>query len=281
MESKLNYNLVIIGGAEDKEGRKKILNEVCNLINKKEDLLLVATIASEIQEDMKSIYNKVFRKIGVNRIEFLDINEREEAYLEKNINLVNSAKLIFFTGGDQLRITSLIGGTPLNESLIGGLMDGKVIVGTSAGASVMSETMILDGDDEESPNKNSINMSPGLGLVENVIIDQHFSQRGRIGRLLTGIAENPENLGIGIDEDTAIIINEKKLLKVVGSGAVYIIDGSSINHTNVSEQFMDKTLSIFNVKLHVLIEGNKFDLINKIPFEEEVFRDEDKRDKSL
>lgn len=281
MKSKLNYNLVIIGGAEDKEGRKKILNEVCNLINKEEDTLLVATIASEIQEDMKSIYNKVFRKIGVNNIEFLDINEREEAYLQKNIELVNSAKLIFFTGGDQLRITSLIGGTPLNESLIEGLKSGKVIVGTSAGASVMSETMILDGDDEESPNKNSINMSPGIGLVENVIIDQHFSQRGRIGRLLTGIAENPENLGIGIDEDTAIIINEKKLLRVIGSGAVYIIDGSKINHTNVSEQFMDKTLSIFNVKLHVLIEGNKFDLTNKIPFEEEVFRNEDKRDKSI
>ncbi len=281
MKSKLNYNLVIIGGAEDKEGRKKILNEVCNLINKEEDTLLVATIASEIQEDMKSIYNKVFRKIGVNNIEFLDINERGEAYLQKNIELVNSAKLIFFTGGDQLRITSLIGGTPLNESLIEGLKSGKVIVGTSAGASVMSETMILDGDDEESPNKNSINMSPGIGLVENVIIDQHFSQRGRIGRLLTGIAENPENLGIGIDEDTAIIINEKKLLRVIGSGAVYIIDGSKINHTNVSEQFMDKTLSIFNVKLHVLIEGNKFDLTNKIPFEEEVFRNEDKRDKSI
>ncbi|MBP1890657.1 cyanophycinase [Clostridium moniliforme] len=281
MKSKLNYNLVIIGGAEDKEGRKKILNEVCNLINKEEDTLLVATIASEIQEDMKSIYNKVFRKIGVNNIEFLDINEREEAYLQKNIELVNSAKLIFFTGGDQLRITSLIGGTPLNESLIEGLKSGKIIVGTSAGASVMSETMILDGDDEESPNKNSINMSPGIGLVENVIIDQHFSQRGRIGRLLTGIAENPENLGIGIDEDTAIIINEKKLLRVIGSGAVYIIDGSKINHTNVSEQFMDKTLSIFNVKLHVLIEGNKFDLTNKIPFEEEVFRNEDKRDKSI
>ena len=281
MKSKLNYNLVIIGGAEDKEGRKKILNEVCNLINKEEDTLLVATIASEIQEDMKSIYNKVFRKIGVNNIEFLDINERGEAYLQKNIELVNSAKLIFFTGGDQLRITSLIGGTPLNESLIEGLKNGKVIVGTSAGASVMSETMILDGDDEESPNKNSINMSPGIGLVENVIIDQHFSQRGRIGRLLTGIAENPENLGIGIDEDTAIIINEKKLLRVIGSGAVYIIDGSKINHTNVSEQFMDKTLSIFNVKLHVLIEGNKFDLTNKIPFEEEVFRNEDKRDKSI
>ncbi|MBY0755716.1 cyanophycinase [Clostridium sardiniense] len=281
MKSKLNYDLVVIGGAEDKEGRKKILNEVCDLINKDRDLLLVATIASEIQEEMEDVYDKVFREIGVKNIEFLNIEDREEAYLEKNIDLIKSSKLIFFTGGDQLKITSLIGGTPLNKALINGMHSGKIIVGTSAGASVMSGTMILEGDDEESPKKHSINMCPGLGFIENVVIDQHFIQRGRIGRLLTGIAENPEYLGIGIDEDTAIIIDERKILKVIGNGAVYIIDGSGINHTNVSEQFRDKTLSIFNVKLHVLIEGNKFDLINKIPFEEEVFRDEDKRDKDI
>ncbi|GAA0069755.1 cyanophycinase [Clostridium sardiniense] len=281
MKSKLNYDLVVIGGAEDKEGRKKILNEVCDLINKDRDLLLVATIASEIQEEMEDVYDKVFREIGVKNIEFLNIEDREEAYLEKNIDLIKSSKLIFFTGGDQLKITSLIGGTPLNKALINGMHSGKVIVGTSAGASVMSGTMILEGDDEESPKKHSINMCPGLGFIENVVIDQHFIQRGRIGRLLTGIAENPEYLGIGIDEDTAIIIDERKILKVIGNGAVYVIDGTGINHTNVSEQFRDKTLSIFNVKLHVLIEGNKFDLINKIPFEEEVFRDEDKRDKDI
>lgn len=281
MKSKLNYDLVVIGGAEDKEGRKKILNEVCDLINKDRDLLLVATIASEIQNEMEDVYDKVFREIGVKNIEFLNIEEREEAYLEKNVDLIKSSKLIFFTGGDQLKITSLIGGTPLNKALMKGMHSGKIIVGTSAGASVMSGTMILEGDDEESPKKHSINMCPGLGLIENVVIDQHFIQRGRIGRLLTGIAENPEYLGIGIDEDTAIIIDERKILKVIGNGAVYIIDGTGINHTNVSEQCRDKTLSIFNVKLHVLIEGNKFDLINKIPFEEEVFRDEDKRDKDI
>ena len=159
--------------------------------------------------------------------------------------------------------------------------NGKIIVGTSAGASVMSGTMILEGESEESPKKYSINMCPGLGLIENVVIDQHFSQRGRIGRLLTAIAENPGYLGIGIDEDTAIVVDERKIIKVIGNGAVYIIDGSLINHTNISEQYRNKTLSIFNVKLHVLIKGNRFDLINKIPFEEEVVRDEDKRDKDI
>ena len=281
MESKLNYDLVVIGGAEDKNGRKEILNEICSLIDKNEDLLLVATIASEIQEEMEDIYNKVFREIGVKNIEFLNIDDRTESYLEENIELIKDSKLIFFTGGDQLKITSLIGGTPLNKALMDGMQNGKIIVGTSAGASVMSGTMILEGESEESPKKYSINMCPGLGLIENVVIDQHFSQRGRIGRLLTAIAENPEYLGIGIDEDTAIIVDERKIIKVIGNGAVYIIDGSLINHTNISEQYRDKTLSIFNVKLHVLIKGNRFDLINKIPFEEEVVRDEDKRDKDI
>lgn len=281
MESKLNYDLVVIGGAEDKDGRKEILNEICSLIDKNEDLLLVATIASEIQEEMEDIYNKVFREIGVKNIEFLNIDDRTESYLEENIELIKDSKLIFFTGGDQLKITSLIGGTPLNKALMDGMQNGKIIVGTSAGASVMSGTMILEGESEESPKKYSINMCPGLGLIENVVIDQHFSQRGRIGRLLTAIAENPEYLGIGIDEDTAIIVDERKIIKVIGNGAVYIIDGSLINHTNISEQYRDKTLSIFNVKLHVLIKGNRFDLINKIPFEEEVVRDEDKRDKDI
>ncbi len=281
MKYRLNYNLVIIGGSEDKDGRKKILNEACELINKDRDLLLVATVASEVQDEMKDIYNKVFKEIGVKNIEFLNIDDRKESYLEENIEKVTMSKLIFFTGGDQLRITSLIGGTPLNKALLKGLHNGKVIVGTSAGASVMSSTMILEGDDEEAPKKHSINMSPGLGFLENIIIDQHFIQRGRIGRLLTGVAENPEYLGIGIDEDTAIIIDERKVLKVIGNGAVYIIDGSKINHTNISEQCRDKPLSIFNVKLHVLIEGNKFDLVKKIPFEEDVLRDEDDRDKNI
>lgn len=281
MESKLNYNLVVIGGAEDKDGRKEILNEICNLIDKDKDLLLVATVASEIQEEMEDIYNKVFREIGVKNIEFLNIDDRSESYLEENIELIKDSKLIFFTGGDQLKITSLIGGTPLNKTLMDGMQNGKIIVGTSAGASVMSGTMILEGESEESPKKYSINMCPGLGLIENVVIDQHFSQRGRIGRLLTAIAENPEYLGIGIDEDTAIVVDERKIIKVIGNGAIYIIDGSLINHTNISEQYRNKTLSIFNVKLHVLIKGNRFDLINKIPFEEEVVRDEDKRDKDI
>jgi cyanophycinase len=139
----------------------------------------------------------------------------------------------------------------------------------------MSDTMIVQGKDEDSPRKCTLKMSPGLGLIKDVIIDQHFAQRGRIGRLLAGIAQNPEVLGIGIDEDTGIIVNKCGKIEIIGEGAVYFIDGSSITYTNVSELHADDILSMHNVKLHILTDGNKFDLIKKLPFEEEKFSHED------
>ena len=181
------------------------------------------------------------------------------------MEVIEKASLVFFTGGDQLRITSILGGTPLYKSLKRRHSEDCVFVGTSAGASVMSDVMIVTGLDDESPKKCTLKMAPGLGLITGVIIDQHFAQRGRVGRLLVGVAENPEVLGIGIDEDTSIIVNKNNILRVVGSGAVYIIDGSNISDTNVSEQYPNNILSIFNVKMHVLKDGNRFNLTSRIP----------------
>jgi len=141
----------------------------------------------------------------------------------------------------------------------------------------MSNTMIVEGEDEEAPRKCTLKMAPGLGLINNIIIDQHFVQRGRIGRLLTGVAQNPQVLGVGIDENTAIIANKSGEIEVIGEGAVYFIDGSEISYSNVSEQHSDEVLSIYNVRIHVLKEGNKFSLINKKPFEEEKSEDEDNK----
>ncbi|MBI6874061.1 cyanophycinase [Clostridium aciditolerans] len=266
MEEKLQGNLIIIGGAEDKKGEKSILKEVCSKLNKEEDMLVVATIASQLPEELGNEYKSIFENLGVQNIKILNIRERKDAYDSSNIQMIEEASLVFFTGGDQLRITSLIGGTPLYLGMKDVYEKECIFVGTSAGASVMSDTMVVTGPDEESPKKCTLKMAPGLGLIKGVIIDQHFAQRGRIGRLLVGIAENPQSLGIGIDEDTAIVVNEEGELKVIGSGAVYIIDGSNINYSNVSEQYQDEILSIFNVKLHVLKNGDKFDLNNKIPY---------------
>ncbi|AYD39172.1 cyanophycinase [Clostridium fermenticellae] len=260
MDERIEGNLIIIGGAEDKNGSKTILNEVCSKIDKENGILVVATVASELPEELGDEYKKIFQALNVKNVEILTIRNREDSYDSNNIKIIEGASLVFFTGGDQLRITSLIGGTPLYKSIQTKYNEGCIFVGTSAGASVMSDTMIVTGLDDESPRKCTLKMAPGLGLIKGVIIDQHFAQRGRIGRLMVGIAENPESLGIGIDEDTAIVVNSKAEFKVIGSGAVYIIDGSSIEHSNVSEQYPDDILSIFNVKLHILKSGDLYNL---------------------
>ncbi|WP_195988704.1 cyanophycinase [Clostridium sp. D53t1_180928_C8] len=269
MSEKVSGNLIIIGGAEDKKGDKDILRRVAKYIDPEKERLIIATIATQYPEQSYQNYKEVFTKLGIKNIAKLDISTRDDAFNKENIKLINTANLLFFTGGDQLRITSMIGGTPIYNSIKELCNNGGLIAGTSAGASVMSDTMIVQGEDDESPHKCTLKMSPGLGLVNNIIIDQHFAQRGRIGRLLTAIAQNPEVLGIGIDEDTAIVVSDKGTAEVIGSGAVYFIDGSSIDYSNVSEQYSEEVLSMFNVKLHVLKEGNRFNLIDKVPFEED------------
>lgn len=281
MSEELSGNLIIIGGAEDKEGRKEILKKVCQCINKEKDGLVVATIATEYPDEAAKKYKKAFGELGICNIDILDISKREDAYMDKNVKTIKKASLIFFTGGDQLRITSLIGGSPIYDALKEVADKGIYIVGTSAGASVMSDTMIVEGRDESAPRKCTLKMSPGLGLIRNVIIDQHFDQRGRIGRILSGVAQNPEVLGIGIDENTAIIVNKDGIVEVIGEGAVYFIDGSDISYTNVSEQYSEEVLSIYDVKLHVLKEGNKFSLLRKVPFEEDKVDHEDNKAKSV
>lgn len=267
MVDKIKANLIIIGGAEDKKGKKEILKYVCSRIDKEKDILLITAVASEYPEEMCKKYKRVFGELGIKNILFLKINERCDAYLENNVQLVNKANLIFFTGGDQLRITSLIGGSPVYSKLIELAEKGVFLVGTSAGASVMSETMIVGGDDEESPRKCSINMAPGLGFIDKIIIDQHFAQRGRIGRLFSAIAQNPQILGIGIDENTAIVVTKEGMIQIIGEGAVYFIDGSDITYTNVSEQNVSEVLSIYNIKVNVLKKGNKFNIITKKTYE--------------
>lgn len=265
----LRGNLIIIGGAEDKKGEKNILKEVCSKIDKEKDELVIATIATDLPKEVGAEYRNIFERLGVRNINILDIQEREDAHEIHNIEMMEKASLVFFTGGDQLKITSLLGGTPLFRAIHESHEKGCVFVGTSAGASVVSDTMIITGDDEESPKKCTLKMAPGLGLINNVVIDQHFAQRGRIGRLLVAIAENPESLGIGIDEDTAIMVNDKGEFQVIGSGAVYIIDGSPITYTNVSEQYPDEILSMFDIKMHVLKNGDKFNLNIRQPIKEE------------
>ncbi|MDP4087894.1 MAG: cyanophycinase [Bacillota bacterium] len=268
MEEKVVGSLIIIGGAEDKNGEKDILKEVSSRLDKEEDELVIATVATSSPAEVGAQYRNIFEALGVKKVHVLNVNCREDACFQDNIDMVDRASLVFFTGGDQLKITSMLGGTPLYNGFLKGYKDGCIYVGTSAGASVMSDIMVVEGPDEESPKKCTLKMAPGLGLIRGVIIDQHFAQRGRLGRLLVGVAENPQSLGIGIDEDTAIMVDRKGTFQVVGSGAVYVLDGSTISRTNVSEQFQNEILSIFNVRMHVLKSGDRFDLNLRTPYGE-------------
>lgn len=264
MKNKSRGKLVIIGGAEDKEGKCEILKEVVKLSGGSESKIIIMTTATERPEEVGSLYTSIFKKLGAKEVNVININTREDANIKSADEKLKSCTCVFFTGGDQLRITSILGGSGI-DSLLGYLNEtGVLIVGTSAGASVMSRTMIVEGTDKESPRKCTINMAPGLGLLNDVIIDQHFAQRGRIGRLLSAIAENPDNLGVGIDEDTAIIVDEDRF-RVIGSNAVTILDARHLKYTNVSESSPDEILALTNVILHILPSGYGYDLKNGEP----------------
>lgn len=227
------------------------------------ETLTVLTTATEHPEEVGNNYYKVFQRLGVRKVQVLNINTREDAETEGNCDALRSSKCIFMTGGDQLRITSILGGTKAYDELKACYENGGIVIGTSAGASVMSSTMVVQGMDNEPARKCTLKMAPGLGLIHGVIIDQHFDQRGRFGRLLCGVAENPDVLGVGIDEDTAIKLYPDMHFEILGSNAVTIIDGRTIQCSNVSELNPNEILAIMGVTVHTLPKGYGFNLLDR------------------
>jgi cyanophycinase len=264
MANRRDRALIVIGGHEDKVGDKVILGEVARRIGSGK--LVITTVASKRPDGLFEDYERTFRGLGVRHISKLEIRDRSEATDQRKVRTLDDATAVFFTGGDQLRITSQIGDSSVFERVTEMYESGGLIVGTSAGASVMCETMIVGGADEESHKvEDSLRLASGLGLIQGVIIDQHFSERGRMGRLLGAIAQNPKNIGLGIDENTAIIIERERSFYVLGGGAVYVIDGEGITASNIAEEEPNRTASIFDVKLHVLSQGDRFDLSARKP----------------
>lgn len=254
--------LIIIGGAEDKNGDSVILKQARQLLNDNE-MLTVLTTATEKPEESGQIYLDAFHRLGVQNVKALNINTRNDADDSAMCEVISNSGGIFMTGGDQLRVTSILGGTLACQELKKLYFSGGTVMGTSAGASVMSSTMVVQGNDNEPARKCTLKMAPGLGLFEGVIIDQHFDQRGRFGRLLCGVAENPDVLGIGIDENTAIKVFPDDHFEIIGENAVTIIDGSSIQSSNVSELKPSETLAIAGVTVHTLPQGYGFDIKNR------------------
>jgi cyanophycinase len=254
--------LIIIGGREDHDGDRVILKELARHVDG--GRLVLATVASREPDGYREKYKAAFSDLGVKEIVELYVDEREHAVDAEKVKLLEGVNAVFFSGGDQLRITSQIADTPISERVHEIFAGGGVIAGTSAGASVMSETMLVRGPNAASFRMGDLGMAPGLGLLPNVIIDQHFAERGRIGRLIGAVSQNPRVLGIGIDEDTAIVV-EGHQFKVIGSGAVYLVDASGVSHSNIAEAAAEQALSIYDLKLHVLSSGDGFDLEARRP----------------
>jgi cyanophycinase len=258
--------LLIIGGAEDKTGRCEILSRFAALAGGQQSRVALITAAAENPSEVGTEYQRLFTRLGIGEILLLDVSSREQANDPDVIDKLRDLTGVFFTGGDQLRITTLIGGTLLDSFLHQAYESGVVFAGTSAGASVMSETMIAEGNSDDTPKKNTVKMAPGMGLLREVVVDQHFAQRGRLGRLLTAVAQNPHILGIGIDEDTAVVMSPDAVFEVIGSGTVTILDGRSIGSTNVTESGPAQPLALTDVLLHILPTGYRFDLKTRRPF---------------
>ena len=240
----------------------RILRAVADRINGGK--LVVATVGTNHAAEVWRQYQRLFHNIGVRALAHLHVNVRDDAFSSDKLDVLDNARGVFFTGGDQLQITSRVGGAPICDRIRDLLARGGTVAGTSAGASAMSETMLVGGPSGESHRIDTVQMAPGLGFIAGVIIDQHFAERGRLGRLVGAVAQNPRLLGIGLDEDTAVIA-EGGGFRVLGSGAVYVVDGVRESYTNVSEQKPDEVMSVFDLKLHILSEGDSYELESRRP----------------
>lgn len=250
--------LMPIGGAEDKMDDKIILSTFTQLAGGKSARIAIVPTASSI-ETAGLRYKALFLGMGVESAEVVFIGSREDANDAENLEIVNNATGIFLTGGNQLRLSALIGGTMFEEVVKARNRTGVVVAGTSAGASILSDHMVALGASGNTPKLRMAQMMAGFGLISNVILDQHFRQRDRIGRLLALVASNPKLLGIGIDEDTAVMFSDEEVLEVIGKHSVTIVDGSEM----FSDIFQVKAygeITVSNAKLHVLTPGRRFDM---------------------
>ncbi len=224
----------------------------------------IITTASNIPEEVGEEYIKAFAQLDVLNVGVLNIKTREEANSNENLERLKSADVVMFTGGDQLRLTSIFGGTSFHHLLLDKYRDEDFIIsGTSAGAAASSNNMIYQGSSQEALLKGEVKITGGLGFINNVIIDTHFVQRGRIGRLLYACASNPINLGIGLGEDTGLLIINGNSMEAIGSGLVMLVDGTQMRDTSITDVEMGAPVSIENLIVHVMALGDHYDLKNK------------------
>jgi cyanophycinase len=251
--------VMVIGGAEDKLGERVVLSRFVQLAGGDQAHIAVISTASSLGAAATDLYRHIFARLGVSRVTGLRPETREEANDRATADVLNSATGIFMTGGNQLRLSSVIGGTKLGQAILEAHGRGIVVAGTSAGASAVATHMMAFGSSGATPKNRMAHVSVGLGLLVNVVVDQHFEQRTRLGRLLAVVAQSPSLIGLGLDEDTAAVIDSDDILEVIGRGAVTIVDGSDVI-TDAFQTSGHKPIMVSNARLHSLPAGYRFDL---------------------
>jgi cyanophycinase len=252
-------HLLIIGGAEDKLRQRQILARFVSLAGGVDARVVVISTASSLGDEATELYLSLFRQLGITDVRGMRPLVRDDANDRRLVSMLDDATAIFMTGGNQLRLSSVIGGTALGRALAERHRHGAIVAGTSAGASAIASHMVAFGTSGATPKQRMTQMSAGLGLLPGVLIDQHFEQRNRFGRLLALVAQSPALLGIGIDEDTAALVSPKGILEVLGKGSVTILDPANLQ-TDAYEVKRHKPIMVSGVVLHSLPSGYRFDL---------------------
>ncbi|MBD2460472.1 cyanophycinase [Oscillatoria sp. FACHB-1407] len=253
--------VMVIGGAEDKVHGRQILHTFYNRAGGTDAQIAIIPCASRDPEAIGHRYQDIFTDMGAKAIEILDIREREQGQDSLWQSFIHNCTGVFMTGGDQLRLCGLMADTPIMDTIRIRAQLGEItLAGTSAGAAVMGQHMIAGGGSGESPNRSLVDLTTGLGIIPDVIVDQHFHNRNRMARLMSAIAAYPDKLGIGIDEDTCALFESSRSFQVIGKGTVTVIDPAEMCHTNYQDIGTTDPLSIHNLRVHILSHGDRYDI---------------------
>jgi len=253
--------LVLIGGNESKTDEMGPLKKFLDISGGKKAKIAIIPTASRNPIPDGEEYVKAFEDFGVSEAILVDVSTRDKANNPKNRKIIEDSTGVYFMGGSQLRISSILGGTITFYSIVDHYNNGGTVGGTSAGSSAMSSTMIKSGRGDEGFIKGYLHFGPGLGFLPNIIIDTHFTKRARMGRLIHAVTENPGMIGVGIDENTGIVITSNGILTVYGEKTATIVDGHLIKDSNVYDAEEGETISVSPIKIHIISEKHSYDIV--------------------
>ena len=261
--------LFLIGGNEDKGKKPLLLSAFCQRFNQNDGPLVLITGASKYPATVGDTYTEIFSRLGCSNIVHLPLTDRGDCNNPENVQAVEKAAAVFVTGGNQVKLAGIIGGTPLYEILIQRVNEELLYGGTRAGASIASGLMVAGGRGGYNPRRNLVKLTGGLALIRGCIIDQHFRERNRLFRLASAVSANPQFIGLGIDEDTALLITDDRFCRVMGNNSVTVLNGESISHSGYTEGKAQDAIPIFGMNMNVVTPGYGYDLKKRLPLMKE------------